>query len=141
MVYGELGRYPLIINVKVRMISFLGKLLNFQNSKLSAKLLYVLRNYKNPWCTFVKSILNEYGLSSVWQESSINIPWLKSKVYKILSDQFKQAWYNDMQTSPKGLNYRLFKKSLRSAVKAANRKFMSFMSNENISFIYRIFRV
>ena len=93
MVYGELGRYPLIINVKVRMISFLGKLFNFQNSKLSAKLLYVLRNYKNPWCTFVKSILNEYGLSSVWQESSINIPWLKSKVYKILSDQFKQAWY------------------------------------------------
>ena len=39
MVYGELGRYPLIINVKVRMISFFGKLLNFQNSKLSAKLL------------------------------------------------------------------------------------------------------
>ena len=43
MVYEELGRYPLIINVKVRMIYFLGKLLYFQNRKLSAKL---LRNYK-----------------------------------------------------------------------------------------------
>ena len=74
-------------------------------------------------------------------KNSINIPLLQSKVYNILLDQFKQSWYNDMQTSPKGLNYRLFKKSLRSAVKAANRKFMSFMSNENISFIYRIFRV
>ena len=39
-----LSCYPLIIDVKVRMISFWGKLLNFQNSKLSAKLLYVLRN-------------------------------------------------------------------------------------------------
>ena len=112
MVYGELGRYPLIINVKVRMISFWGKLLNFQNSILSSKLLYVLRNYKNPWCQFVQSILNECGLSSVWQENSINIPWLKSKVYNILLDQFKQSWYSDMQTSPKGLNYRLFKKPL-----------------------------
>lgn len=31
MVYGELGRYPLIINIKVRMISFWGKLINSQN--------------------------------------------------------------------------------------------------------------
>lgn len=38
MVYGELGRYPLIINIKVRMISFWGKLINSQNSKLSSKL-------------------------------------------------------------------------------------------------------
>ena len=83
------------------MISFWGKLLNFQNSKLSAKLLYVLRNNKNPWCKFVQSILKECGLSSVWQENSIYIPWLKSKVYNILLDQFKQSWYSDKQTSPK----------------------------------------
>ena len=39
MVYGELGRYPFIINVKVRMISFWGKLLIF---RIVYCLLYVL---------------------------------------------------------------------------------------------------
>ena len=70
-------------------------------NQISATLLYVLRNYKNPWCKFVQSILNECGLSSAWQENSINVPWLKSKVYNILLDQFKQSWYSDKQTSPK----------------------------------------
>lgn len=47
----------------------------------------------------------------VWKHI-INIPWLKSKVYNILLDQFKQSWYSEVQNSPKGLNYRIFKKSL-----------------------------
>ena len=47
--------------------------------------------YKNPWCKFVQSNLNECGLSCVWQKISINIPWLKSKVYNIILDQFKQT--------------------------------------------------
>lgn len=112
MVYGELGRYPLVINIKVRMISFWGKLINSQNSKLSSKLFHVLKNYKNPWCESVKNILDDCGLSYIWQENSINIPWLKMKVRNILLDQFNQSWYSDVQNSPKSINYRLFKKSL-----------------------------
>ena len=46
MVYGELGRNPLIINVKVRMISIWGKLLNRQNSKMSPKLFYICMCYE-----------------------------------------------------------------------------------------------
>lgn len=80
MVYGELGRYPLIINIKVRMISFWGKLINSQNSKLSSKLFHVLKNYKNPWCESIKNILDDCGLSYLWQENSMIIPWLKIKV-------------------------------------------------------------
>ena len=38
MVYGELGRYPITINVKVRMISFWAKLQNSQGKKISSKL-------------------------------------------------------------------------------------------------------
>ena len=108
MVYGELGRYPLIINIKVRIISFWGRLVNSQCSILSAKFLCVLNNYKIPWIEYVQKILNECGLNYVWHEKYINIPWLKSKVHTILLDQFKQSWHSELNSSAKGLNYRLF---------------------------------
>lgn len=41
---------------------------------------------------------------TLWYENSINILWLKSKVYNPLLDQFKQSWYSNVQNSPKGLN-------------------------------------
>ena len=44
MVYGELGRYPLEIDIKVRMISYWSKLIQGKQSKLSTiayTLLYV----------------------------------------------------------------------------------------------------
>jgi hypothetical protein len=44
MVYGELGRYPLKIDIKVRMISYWCKLIQGKQSKFSTivyKLLYV----------------------------------------------------------------------------------------------------
>lgn len=47
MVYGELGRYPLEIDIKVRMISYWCKLIQGKQSKLSTiayKLLYVTKN-------------------------------------------------------------------------------------------------
>jgi hypothetical protein len=47
MVYGELGRYPLEIDIKVRMISYWCKLIQGKQSKLSTiayKLLYVKKN-------------------------------------------------------------------------------------------------
>ena len=67
MIYGELGRYPLSINIKVRMISFWCKLVNSQGDKLSSTLFGVLRKYNNTWCNFIKSILNDCGLLHIWQ--------------------------------------------------------------------------
>ena len=41
MVYGELGRYPLYISVKVRMLTFWANVINCNTSKLSG-ILYLL---------------------------------------------------------------------------------------------------
>ena len=49
MVYGELGRYPLEIDIKVRMISYCCKLIQGKQLKLSTiayKLLYVKKKFK-----------------------------------------------------------------------------------------------
>ena len=112
MIYDELGRYPIAINIKVRMINFWCKLHNSQGNKLSSKLFYVLIHYNNTWCNFIKSILNECGLSYIWQsEQPVNATWLKKSIFKTLYDQFIQSWYSEMNNSSKGLNYRIYKTS------------------------------
>ena len=110
MVYGELGRYPITINVKVRMISFWAKLQNSQGKKISSKLYYVMRNYNSPWFNYIKKILNDCGLSYIWHNTQpLNVIWLKNKVFHILYDQFKQSWIINMYNSSKASNYRIYK--------------------------------
>jgi hypothetical protein len=67
MIYGELGRYPLEIDIKSIIISFWAKLLSGKELKLS-KIIYNLCYYisiKNAkhftWLNHVKKILNECG--------------------------------------------------------------------------------
>ena len=63
MLYGELGRFPIAITIKKRIISFWSKLLLDKASKLSHRLYSVLYNnfnnnhYDFPWLQNVKSIL------------------------------------------------------------------------------------
>ena len=59
MVYGELGRFPLIINIKVRMISFWSKLHFSYDNKISTLLYQLVRNQSLPWINCIKNILNE----------------------------------------------------------------------------------
>jgi hypothetical protein len=71
MAYGELGRFPLgIYNyVKHRIINYWAILLTGKQEK-TAEILFIysiLNNRTNiPWLKSVKSILDECGLSYVW---------------------------------------------------------------------------
>ena len=72
MVYGELGRYSLEIDIKERKISYWCKLIQGKQSKLSTiayKLLYVkhFQNCKNSaWINHIHKILNDSGMSYIW---------------------------------------------------------------------------
>ena len=72
MVYGELGRYPISIDIKVRMIKFWCKLIMGKQSKLSHicyKLLYnnnFLKDGFSLWIKNIQDILNKSGLSYIW---------------------------------------------------------------------------
>ena len=113
MVYGELGRYPISINIKIRMISFWCKLVNSYGLKMSSKLYHVLRNVNSPWIKYVHNILDKCGLSYLWYYHDVmHVEWLKQTVLLTLIDQFKQKWNSDMFDSSKGINYRIFKKEL-----------------------------
>ena len=57
--------------------------------------------------------MNNCGISNVWVNQHIdNKKWLKARVKLTLTDQFKQNWQATIQTSPKALNYRIYKNEL-----------------------------
>jgi hypothetical protein len=102
MIYCKLGRYPSLINIKVRMIRFWCKLVNSQGDKLSSTLFSVLRKYNYTMCKSIKSILNDSGLPHIWQTmDQVNSSSIKKKVFEILNNQFQQSWYSDMYNSSK----------------------------------------
>ena len=118
MVYGELGRYPLEVDIKLRMVSFWGRLLTGKESKLSFISYKLIRflledNADVMWPKYVKKIFDDTGFSYIWNfEIFQNQNWLINNIKLRLLDQFKQVWHDTVENSPKALNYRLFKHSL-----------------------------
>ena len=110
MVYGELGRYPISVIMKVRMIRFWCRILNGKEFKLSYllyKLMYINftnYGYENKWLSFIQNILNSCGMSNIWlDQNSYSTVWLSSSVEQKLKDQFFQEWSENMNSTSKGL--------------------------------------
>ena len=121
MIYGEFGRHPLYINIYKRMITFWHKTaINSTIPKLTTLLYqFILVNGlstsdKLPWLNFIKKILNDCGLSEVFNNPSLySTQGLASKVEDILKDQYLQYWRNTVAQSSKGIYYKHFKDNLR----------------------------
>jgi len=119
MVYGELGRYPIFVKVKLRMISFWCCLLDGNGQKISSllyKLLYinyVKYGFECKWLSFIKSIFDDCGMSNIWYSQSLYPKeWILLSVEQRLKDQFKQKWWTEINMSSKGLCYKYFKNEL-----------------------------
>lgn len=116
MLYGELGRFPVTLHIKRRIINFWSKTLLGKRSKLSYRLYsilyadYTTGRYDYPWLSNVKSILDEVGQSEIWiNQTPINDNWLSNTIQLTLADQFKQSWLSTINDSPKCFNYRIYK--------------------------------
>ena len=98
MVYGELGRFPLIINIKIRMVTFWAKLHFSSNMNKLATKMYNLAYIQNlPWVVFVKNILDDCGLSYLWTTQQMySVAWVKHTVKRILLDQNMQLWKSNI---------------------------------------------
>ena len=72
MLYGELGRFPISLTIKKRMVSYWCKLVSGSVNKLSSILYRILlgdfmeETYTYEWLTSIKCIFEEVGMSHIW---------------------------------------------------------------------------
>ena len=119
MVYGELGQFPPEVQAKCRMLNFWFKLVNinykFKFSNIMYKFLdemYREGKYESPFLSTVESVLNGIGLSGMWTHQfdlNYSNQWFKSKVTRVLRDQYIQQWSSEIESKEIYYNYRMFK--------------------------------
>ena len=119
MVLGEVGRYPIEIEAKCRMLGFWYGLCSTSHSEspkisnlmfqLCSKLYYA-SDYKLPWLMKVHSLLDSLGLSYIWSNQIHTIESFKRIVKQRLMDQFIQEWQSRVAENSVCSNYCLFKK-------------------------------
>ena len=131
MVYGETGKFPLDLTIKSRLLTFWFNLAYKDTGKLSSlsyKFLYKLYTqniYHNNYLTFVKTTLDQLGLTYIWtnqaiQTFTINEGWFKEKIKRSLKDQFIQSFYTHNDNDPIFTNYRMFKTTFAKECYLAN---------------------
>ena len=113
ILYAELGRYPLQIVIKMRMVSFWLSLVNCEQTKLST-LMYQhmfhsdIHTYK--WIRQLKSILDETGNTNVWlNQNNLHSASVKTCIKRKLIDHHIQNWNSSLQKSNKSKHYSIFK--------------------------------
>ena len=118
IVYAELGRYPITVSVKLRMINFWSRLLNGKESKICAVLYKLVFLYYNDygintkWISYIKNIFDNCGMSNIWNAQFAD-KWVLKCIEQKLKDQFQQECFAFVAESPKTLCYRIFKNNFQ----------------------------
>ena len=117
MVYGEVGKYPLQVTINKYIVSYWLRILNKEHSTLAhivyiiALKLYTTGSFKAQWICKIKSILDNCGLSYIWDnQEEIDTRQCKILIYKQIEDQAIHQWYIDINASSMCSMYRIFKK-------------------------------
>lgn len=114
MLYAELGRYPISIIIKSRMIGFWNRLIIGKNSKLSYLIYrYMLNNNQSfKWTQSIKDILISVGRPDLFNfQLNVTHKSINKIIKRTLIDQYIQTWHTDVLKTNKGRTYFLFKKN------------------------------
>ena len=116
MIYGELGRKPLDINIKSRMIGYWITVVNAKEQKLSKLLYNILLHetnsgkYEHKWIIKIKEILTSVGRIDLLNARYINNPRaVKLSIKRTLFDVHIQEWNAKADCSSKAKSYFEFK--------------------------------
>ena len=120
MLYGELGRYPINILCKSRMVGFWQRIINGKHDKNAYRLYKILLSmhqrdlFHSWWLLCIKECLISSGLNDMWNsQDTAHVPQSIGKMVKLkLIENFKQVWRESVFNSAKCLNYRIFKTDL-----------------------------
>lgn len=118
MLLGELGKLPVECVIRNKIINFWANIIEHPHHRLTRRMYSILfemhsqNMYSSPWLTCTEALLNNSGLSYVWQEQCTHgSNWLKNTVKQSIHDQFIQGWRSDINTMSKCITYRLFKQT------------------------------
>ena len=109
IVYGEVGLYPLYIDIRGRMVSYWGNVNSIERLGSLANSIYLVARsvYKfgkvsptstySRWMNCIKNILCSTGFSGIWASHVFpNKRWLAKAVKQKYIDAFLYDWYNDV---------------------------------------------
>ena len=97
-IYGELGRYPLSITIKQRMVCYWTRILKSNQHKLNKVMYDILYNlhckdiHSSGWIKYINKKFQNNGMSYIWATQDFNVD--SNNVYKCECDQFKQLWHS-----------------------------------------------
>ena len=114
--YGELDRAPLIIERHLRILKYWTKIISGKPNPLVCSMYRFMyqkcemqREFVN-WASLVKKLLNDLGLSQVWQQQSCGVTNLFLKICKQrLRDHFLQSWVSYVINSETAMFYKHFR--------------------------------
>ena len=114
LVYGETGRFPLVINSTIRAISYWFKLLKMSDHRLPKQALSILEDSNIPnnlnWLRSIELCLSQSGFAFVWYNKGItNVKGFLKKLKLRLQDCFRQELNSKMNDSQRFAFYRSFK--------------------------------
>ena len=116
MVYGELGKLPLSVEIKNKLLNFWCRLINGNECKLSYVLYNVLLQlhlnniYDSEWLLYVKSLIIEIGEPQIWfSQSTGNVNRFKKLCKMKIQDLYINYWFSKLSTSRSCTNYRIYK--------------------------------
>ena len=121
MVFGEIGKYPIDVYIKNRIMNFWFRLVSDDSNKLSTivyKCLYAMYKKGSHESLYIKNIRNiliDIGLPYLWDTQDVS-HLSKTKFSKYVNqytkDIFIQQWYTDLNGSMYD-TYRLFKSNFK----------------------------
>lgn len=116
MLYGELGKVPVELNIHRRMVCYWARLISGKQSKLSFLLYrfmltdHVTNKINYNWLTSIKHILEHLGMSDIWiSHAFLSLTWLSQQIKIRQNDQYSQTWNNSISMSSRGQTYQLVK--------------------------------
>ena len=120
MVYGEVGRKPIRITIKIRMINYWLKLVTAEDNKISTNIYLILRKlhekdtFNSSWLNGIKTILDSCGMSNVWRNpNNYNITLVQKSLNLRLNDMYFQEWNNDVNKMSSCRFYKTYKEDLK----------------------------
>lgn len=120
IVYGEVGKRPLVNQIYLRMLAFWIRVSEGKSSKLSCiiyNLIYKLHlngTYDSPWLLCIKRLLCHSGNPNFWinQENLAPKDFMKNIISQQLENQYLQEWHFEVNRNRKCIVYRIIKEKV-----------------------------